>query len=174
MASEEFKDRIRNAIAQNYERQLKKERGPQRKNDKPEKEVERQCMDQMRDWGWSMQVFEAKATYDPKAQRYISQSMKQGTLDSGGSTNEGVAAWVEFKAPGKLATLRPNQRLFLIQKIGVNNFACVVDSKERLIEIHSKWDFLREHGNYDAARDYLMSMIPKEKAQRDTGPLFED
>ncbi len=172
--NDEYKERIRNAVLKASAKALKEYQPTTRHNEKPEKEVEGACLFLMRSWGWSMQIFESKATYDPRAGRYIGQAMKSGTLDSGGSTNEGIAAWVEFKAPGKLNTLRDGQRTFILEKIAVNNFACVTDSSDRLNDIHKHWSFLRRHGNIDAAREYLISMLPKEKAPQDTGPLFSE
>lgn len=162
MSNEEHKRRVEAAMLKASAKALKEYQPASRKNNKPEEEIEKACVSLMRDeWGWSIQIFESKATYDPRAGRYIGQSMRAGTLDCGGSTREGIATWVEFKAKGKLATLRPGQREFIEEKIKVYNFACVVDSPERLRAIHKYWEFLRKTGNLDASRDYLLSMVPK-------------
>jgi len=141
---------------------------------KPEQEVEKACMTLMRSWGWSVQVIESKANWSPSAHMWVQQGAKQGTLDCMGSTNEGVAVAVEFKAPGKLSSLRYNQRRTLVDKINSNNFSCVVDSAERLTHIYARWKMLRSEG-LGAARDYLLSMIPEEpKSRLKDEPLFDE
>lgn len=144
--------------------------------EKPEKEVEKACLEWMRTQGWSVNIFEAKATFDPRRQRYISQSMKAGTCDCMGNTSEGVSVAVEFKAPGAISSFnspkRIKQKQFIINKILTNCFACVVDSVEKLETIYKQWQFLRADG--EAARSYLLKALPKvsEKNVQDT--LFDN
>jgi len=126
---------------------------------KPEKEVEKACLKWMRDRGFSVDVFEAKATYNPRAGAWLQQSMKAGVVDIMGSTNLGIMLAVELKAPAKLKTLRENQRLFLIEKIAANAFACVTDSVARLADIYNTWLGYR-YVDQEKARAYLMSMLP--------------
>lgn len=161
MSDDAYKERIRQAMLVASKKALKEYQQPTRHNKKPEKEVERDCLAWMRSLGWSVEVYESKATYNPRSGRYISQSMKQGTLDTMGVTNFGIAVAVEYKAPGKLSTLRDAQREFLIKRINQYAFACVVDSVSLLQEHHKQWEFLRSHGNMDASRDYLLSVVPK-------------
>jgi hypothetical protein len=159
MSHEDYKERVRKAAEAASAKALKEYAAPTRHNGKPEKEVEKSCLVLMRSWGWSVQIIESKATYNPVHGRWISQSAKQGTPDCLGVTNTGVAVAVEFKAPGKLSTLRENQRDFLIERIKQYSFAVVVDSPELLKEIRKAWEFLRSHGNMDASKDYLLSVV---------------
>jgi hypothetical protein len=131
---------------------------------KPEKEVEKACLDWMRSRGWSVQIFEAKATWSPEAGRFIQQSMRAGTCDCLGNTDEGIGCAVEFKAPGALSTFnsekRHLQREFIIQKIKTNCFACVVDSVERLELIYTEWLKIKSEDR-EKSREYLISMLPQ-------------
>lgn len=157
------------------QKQLPRETKPRRANTKPEKLVEKACMAWMREQGWSMQVFEAKATYNPRAGRYMQQSMKAGTADSGGSTSEGHGAVVEFKAHGKLSTYAKEdnhaQQKFIEEKIASNCFACVVDSVEMLQDIYAKWSMIRKE-NTGKARDYLLLRLPKRRKSNENDPIF--
>lgn len=165
MADDDYKERVKNAVGIAAKKALKEYQKPTRQNEKPEKEVEKKCMPLMRSWGWTVEVYESKATYDPRRGRYISQSMKQGTLDCMGVTNTGNAVAVEFKAPGCLRNIlldkKKNQYDFLISRIKQYAFACVVDSPELLREHRNRWEFLRKTENLDASRDYLLSVVPK-------------
>lgn len=172
MSNEEYKDRIRNACAKAAESALKEYQPPSRKNNAPEKEVEKECLALMRSWGWSVEIYESKATYDPKRDIYRQQAMKSGTADCMGSTDEGISAIVEFKAPKKLTTLSDIQREFLVEKIGSNCFAIVTDSAERLQKIYRHWQFLRRSGNFHALKEYLLSELPKKRERPEDRELF--
>lgn len=164
-----------NKFSSRVEKERQRELGIGRKNDKPEKRLQTDALHWMRTKGWSVNVFEAKSTYDPSRGRYISQSMKAGTLDIGGSTSEGIACVIELKAPGKLSTLRDNQRKTLHEKINSNNFACVVDSVHRLETMYTEWRRLRDLGDAAGARAYLVSMIPPEsKSGLESEELFPE
>lgn len=168
------------ALNKYYERQLPNSspQAPRRKNEKPEKDVEKDCVKWMRDNGWSVNIFEAKATYSPEAGRYIQQGMKAGTCDCIGNTDLGVAVAIEFKALGKLSTFNREdnfrQRNFIVTKINSNAFACVVDSVDRLSSIYLRWMELKSDAG--AARNYLLSMLPQvsEKTRLKGERLFDD
>lgn len=150
-----------------------------KKNKKPEKIVEKACLEYMRAVGWSVQIFEAKATWSPQQNCYVSQGMKAGTCDCMGSTDEGIAVAVEFKAPGRLSTFNREdnylQKNFILEKINSNAFACVVDSADHLREIVVKWKLFRKDG-LEAARNYLLSALPKssQKTRLKDEKLFDD
>lgn len=169
MANEnEYKDRIRRAIAKGQERQLKKLGFGTRKriNDKPEKEVEKDCLDWMRSIGWSVEIYEAKATRDSNG-IWRNQAMKAGTVDCMGSTDEGISAIVEFKAPGKrVSGLRPGQHDFISEKIASNCFACVVDSAAYLEWAYSNWKNKRA-SSHQEAKDFLLSILPQKRVYQD-------
>lgn len=145
---------------------------PRRRNQKPEKLVELECKKLMDYWGWSVDIFEAKATWNPKAGCWLQQGMKAGVCDCLGSTERGVAVAIEFKAPGKLASFnsprRTKQREFILAKIEANNFACVVDSAAKLNEIYTHWLTIE---NPARAKEYLYSVLP---VKRRVGPIGSD
>lgn len=157
------------ALNRHCEKQLEKDKPKRLKthNAKPEKAVEKACLELMRSWGWSVNIFESKATWNPKAGAWLQQGMKAGTCDCMGSTDDGVAVAIEFKSPGRLSTFNSEkrylQRQFIVDKINANNFACVVDSSDRLALIYSRWKMLRLESQ-NSARSYLISMLPAKSA----------
>lgn len=170
------------ALNKYYSRQEKervKALGPKRRNAKPEKEVEKVCLEWMRAVGWSVEIYEAKSTWSPEAGAWINQSMKAGTCDCMGSTGDGHSVAIEFKAPGCLSSFnsikRTRQREFIVRKIESNCFACVTDSLVRLQTIYGTWLDLKQRNFPDLARQYLMSQLPKKKSGRDDdSELFPD
>lgn len=158
------KQRILDAINKFSQTQLDKNKPKESRAhyEKPEKEVEKSCLEWMRSGGWSVQIFEAKATFDPKRGVWRQQAMRAGVCDCMGNDKDGQSVVIEFKAKGKLSSFnRPGnykQRQFITDKINTNSFACVVDSKERLEQIYTKWRELRAQGL--DAKAYLISMLP--------------
>lgn len=132
-----------------------------RKHGKPEKEVEKQCLEWMRAQNWEVEIYESKATQVNGVWRQ--QSMKAGHADCAGIMPDGTSVAVEFKAPGKLTTFNrggnERQKDFIIKRIHMNGFSCVVDSVERLKDIYERWEKIREV-NPTAAQQYLLSMLP--------------
>lgn len=185
--SEEHKKRVTDALNKYYAKQDKEIRklngldGPRRKNEKPEKEVEKACLQYMREQNWLVEIYEAKSTYDPAKGIYRQQAMKAGTCDCMGTLPDGIGVAIEFKAPGRLSSFnaekRFKQRKFIVDKINSNSFACVTDSVDRLKIIYEKWRELRENNtDFGVARNYLLSMLPqqKEKTGLDSERLFDD
>ncbi len=131
-----------------------------KKNLKPEKEVEHQCVEWMRAVNWDVGIYEAKASYNPYAGRYISRSMQAGTVDCQGVMPNGIFVAVEFKAPGRLKTFNSQrnyrQKEYIVSKILSNAFAVVVDSKDRLEQIYATWKNLDENKK----KDFLMASLP--------------
>lgn len=147
-----------------------------RRNKKPEKEVEKACLAWMRARGWSVEIYEAKATYNPRLGFYKNQAMKAGTLDCLGSNEEGHSVAIEFKAPGKLSTFnspaRIKQKEFCLGKIAAGWFSCVADSVERLEQIYTKWYALKLV-NRDLARKFLVEMLPAERESENDNLIFD-
>lgn len=164
------------AIANWYKNQEPKNPRKSVHNDKPEKEVEKACLVWMRERGWSVQIYESKATYSEAAGRFISQNMKAGTADCMGNMASGIGVIVEFKAPKKLSTFaRPanhRQQEFMKEKIASGCFAVVTDSVARLYTIHLQWTGLRGLGLIDESKDYLLRTLPKRQKKDDLTPLF--
>lgn len=126
---------------------------------KPEKLVETDCVRLMRSWGWDVQIFESKATYSPKAGVWLQQSMKSGTLDCMATMPGGHSAFIEFKAKNARFRLRENQRVYILDKIEMGSFACVVDSAELLATIYQEWVLAIDK------KECLISHLPKKKVQ---------
>jgi hypothetical protein len=160
------KNKVTQALLNHHEKDMKelnKINGitPKRKHTKPEKEVEKACMDWMRSQGFNVQVIDSSASWNGRA--WTQKSAKQGTVDCLGNTADGTSVAVEFKAKGKLSSFHSerNQRQvhFIIDKIDTNCFACVVDSVERLARIYNEWLKQRAKGQ-SCARAYLLSELP--------------
>ena len=132
-----------------------------RKNKKPEKLVEAECLLWMRQRKFSVQIIEAKATYDPRRGVWRNQAVTAGTFDCVGDLPSGIGCYVEFKAPGKLSTFnkQKNHRQieYAKEKIKSNCFVAVVDSVDRLKEIYEHWETLK---GTPSAQAYLLEMLP--------------
>lgn len=182
MDEQERKARGKAAIERYYKRQEPKTQRKSVHNEKPEKEVEKACLAWMREQGWTVAIYESKATYNAQAGRYISQNMKAGTADCMGSMGDGIGVVVEFKAPGKLSTFASEknhrQQEFIKKKIDSGCFACVVDSVDRLKNYFYEWISYRAsdamtdpRGSH--SKQYLHAMLPKRKrTKKDDDPLF--
>lgn len=164
--SDELKTRIQAAVERFHEKDLKeiaKLSGHRKKNQKPEKEVEKACLEWMRIKRWSVQIVESKATYNPHAGRYVSQSTKAGTVDCFGTLPDGVSCFIEFKAPGKLSTFANpknyRQKEYCLEKINTHAFVCVTDSVERLEKVHRAWEMKRLLDKEDA-KNFLLEQLP--------------
>lgn len=158
------KEGVRKALEGYYRRLAKKEAGPTRRNLKPEKGVETECLLWLRLHGFDMQVYEAKATYDPRSGHYRQQSMKAGTVDCQGIDSEAHACFIEFKAPGKLSTFwldrNYRQQEYLISKIERGAFGCVVDGVSLLRDIYMNWRNIKKANGLLPAVNYLKSRLP--------------
>lgn len=131
-----------------------------KKNKKPERDlVQIPCVEWMRQRGWSVNIYESKAIFSPTAGRYIGQSMLPGTCDCMGVDQAGHGVFLEFKAPGRLKTIKHHQRKFLLEKIDSGAFGAVVDSVVRLGEIYETWIKLRLEDKFDEAKEYLKNKI---------------
>lgn len=134
---------------------------PKRKNKAPEKEVECACLNWMRAMMWDVQILSAKAVYNQKAGRYLSQTMSPGTPDCVGVMPNGTFVAVEFKSPGNLHTFnRPRnyrQKEYIKEKISHNSFAVVVDSIKSLQLIFETWQKIQDPNQ---KRAYLFSQLP--------------
>lgn len=155
------------AILRYHQKQLNQSTGRKKKNDKPEKLVERDVMAWCKNAGFFVNVVESKAVYSAKAGIYHSGQTRAGTPDIIGCSNTGLFVAIELKARGRRNTLREAQREYICEVISRGGFACVVDSADYLAEI---WRIFNGSLNKKAT---LLGYLPKEK-ERDTRPLFED
>ena len=168
MKNKSPQDRVREAM-ENHHAKLANKKQRLTKNKKPEKEVERYCMAWMSDQGWDVQVLEAKATYNPRAGRYLrNQSVAVGTVDCVGTLTNGIFVAIEFKSPGRLSTFAHDrnfaQRDYLLNKIHSGAFACVTDSVARLEKVFAAYQEALLVSP-DKAKNILLSYLPK----RDVG-----
>ena len=155
--SANFRDRVRGALEKHHAKQIKTRRT--KPNGKPEKAVEKSCLDWLRGNGFSVNVVESKAVFNAQAGRYIRGQADQGFADCVGCFNNGLAVFIEFKAPGRLATLRPAQKAFLREKIDCGAFAVVADSVDRLKEAWATFTDIRRTEGVAQSKDYLRSLI---------------
>lgn len=114
----------------------------------------------MRSQGWDVQIYEAKGNFNPLRNRYMQGSMKAGTVDCQGVTQEGQFVAVEFKAPKKRATFNLSkncrQKEYLKNKIKSNAFGCVVESAAQLQKIWETYQNL----DREFRQAYLMTQLP--------------
>lgn len=136
---------------------------------KPEKDVEKFCLEWARNQGWNVNIYEAKSTWNESLGRYINQSIIPGHPDMAGNTDFGLAAYVELKAPGKRSTIRLAQWEFLVAKIETGCFAVCVDSAQAL-EIY--WNGFKAANN---KKQFLLNVLPKKPKEdpKDRDLIFD-
>jgi hypothetical protein len=159
-----IKDRVEQALLRHHEK-LAKTKIRKSRNGRPEKDVERDVLAWMRDRGWDAQVIEAKATYNPRAGRYLrNSSVAAGTCDIIGTDPNGTFVAVELKAPGRLSTFAADrneaQRDYLIAKIRSGAFAAVTDCTSRLEQIYEEYLTARAISP-EKSKQLLLSYLPK-------------
>lgn len=156
-----YNDGAKKALENYYTKLAKQVSKPKRRNQKPEKLVEHECVALMRALGWDVAIYEAKGIYNPHAGRYVSQRMRAGTVDCQGVMQNGTFVAVEFKAPGKRSTFNSprsgRQKEYLIQKIHHNAFAVVVDSSQLLKQLYETWVEITDE---DERRQFLLKSLP--------------
>lgn len=154
------KDRVYRAI---YNYSKKNNRQPtkrKKKNASPEKDLVKLLLQVGSQLGMRLDVVESKATFSQKTGRYTGSAMKSGIPDIIGNDADGLSVWIEAKAPGKVNTLRDNQRDFLIGKIESNCFAVVVDCPDKLREFYKVF---KKIGQGPKAMAYLKGLLPIKK-----------
>jgi len=136
--SNNHKKRIESAIAKWSSKDFAK---PPRKksNDKPEAKFVLELRKYLNGLGWDVTIVEAKANYSESAGRYMNGAVASGYPDLSGNMPDGLAVYIEAKAPGKRSTIRPAQHEFLTRKIASNCFAICCDSIEYFERVFSEW-----------------------------------
>lgn len=154
-----------NPLKRFYAKQMKADVQPRRrKNDRPEHNLTVvPCMMWLAEQKFSMNRIEAKAVFNPFAGRYLSGQTEPGVADAFGCAPDGTGCFIEFKAPGKLSTLKDHQRDWLIQKIERGAFAVVTDS---VLDLEHKWTIFCVMRVENAHRDWLKSRLPKPRQSR--------
>jgi hypothetical protein len=167
-----YKDRILKSIS-NYSK--KNDNMPKKnrkvKNDKPEAAVVLAIKNHFNALGWHLTIVEAKANYSVDAGRYMHGAVASGFSDLCGNTNDGVAVWIEVKAPGKRSSIRIEQHKFLIDKIATNSFAICADSIEYVERVYEEW---RKSENRKALLlKELPELQPRLKKRVDADLIFD-
>lgn len=158
--SEDYKARVQRAM-ENHHKKLLKDSAPKRKNQKPERNVQDACLAWMRGLNWDVQIYEAKATFDPRSNVWRNQAMPSGTCDCMGIDDMAHAVFIEFKAPGRRSSFNSpknyKQKRFITEKIQRGAFAVVVDSVEVLQRIYFGWLELK---NKEQRIQFLLAELP--------------
>ena len=163
---------VEKALLKYHEKQLpKKKKSRKGPNKKPEKELVKHLLSWSKTHKIDLQVVESQNVYSQASGKYTQAQTKSGTPDLIGNSRTGLSVWIEAKAPGRLSTLRENQREFLVRKIRSNCFAVVVDSVDRLNTLY--FNFLK-FNNRKQAQEYLLFQLPKLKKESPQKPLFEE
>lgn len=139
---------------------------PRRKNKTPEADLQGEIILKGRRDDFKFYITDSSARWSNEAEAYISEKYESGMSDLTGD-RDGLACYIEVKAPGRISTLKMHQREFLLKKIDRGCFACCVDSYELVLETWIKW---RQKGNY---KEVLKRALPKVSVCRDNDePLF--
>lgn len=129
---------------------------PKRKNNTPELDfIANELRPYLISQNIDYDVIEAKSTFSEATMTYTSQAVVPGYPDISGNFSNGLAVYIEVKAPGKRRTLRPDQREFLIRKINSNAFASVTDSVEHLDDLIKRFKISKDR------KELLLKDLPK-------------
>ena len=166
--SYDYKKSVQAAVEKFNEKNDPNYSKPTRKNQKPEEEfIHNELVPFLKSINIDHNVIEAKSTFSEKSQRYTMQSVAPGYPDISGNFPNGLALFIEVKAPGCRTRLRDDQREFLIRKINSNCFACVTDSIEHLTNLIEKFK------TTDNRKSLLLNDLPLQKEKKDQD-LFWD
>lgn len=129
---------------------------------KPEKITESSCLTWLNVNGFVSDVFDSKAIFSAKIGRYKKNyCLPEGCSDLIASDPVGRACYIELKAKGKRNNISLEQFKFLSRRIDGHCFAVVVDSAQCLEHYYKEWSGFIRASNFNGARDYLRSMLPK-------------
>ena len=146
-------------------------RDPKRKNEKPEKIVEKSVTSWCKRHRIDVSIVECKGVYNSKTRTFLHGMTEPGYSDLSGNNEFGIAVYIELKAKGRRSTLRVKQDEFLRRKINYGCFAVVVDSAELLEEMYYGWLNYINKNLVAEAKKYLLGQLPKKRREVD-GPLF--
>jgi len=106
----------------------------------PEKKVEKEVLSYCQEMGWFVTVVESKAVFSKALGIYRAGMTKKGFPDLIGCDNNGYVLAIELKAPGRLSTLRHEQKVFLDEIKSRGGFSAVVSNAQMLHDLYM--DFL--------------------------------
>lgn len=146
----------------------RQKRRPGRKNQRPEKDLERQVLEWAQVQGLDLHVVESKAVYSKAAGRYLRGQTASGMPDLIG-TYRGLSVWIELKAQGRRGTLKEHQFVFLLGKAKAGCFACCTDSVDHVSNLFLNWLALDESSRIKL----LLNDLPKRRdSSHDDEDLF--
>jgi hypothetical protein len=153
---------VKQAMERYFDKQAKKNDPlkKKRKNKKPEKLVEKACMDWLKIMDFSCDVVESKAVFSPRAGIYLNSQATPGMSDIVGCTPDGRGAFIELKAKDRRNALKDHQRRFLLEKISRGAFACCVDSPYYLEKC---WEHYKRGGD-------MTEMLPIKRDKKSPDP----
>jgi hypothetical protein len=161
----DVKDSTKKAIENFCKKQIKKKRKRNgSRNKAPERDLVRtDLLPWLKRNGFSINVVEAKAVYNVKAGRYLSGQTDKGFSDMVGNDADGIACFIEAKAPGRKKVIldqkHRHQYDFIIEKIKSNCFAGCFDSLVDLQVTYSSFKRARAAGDRDKAQHILMAAL---------------
>ncbi len=166
-----YKDGVRKSMEEYLKKQQPQPKSTETrssKNKTPEKDFVKLILKHLRSLGWSVDVVDSAAVYSREAGMYLNSMARVGMSDIVGNMPNGIAVYIEAKAPGKRSTVRPDQREFLIGKIDTNCFAIVCDSIEYFERVFGEWQ------TSNIKKAYLLKELPtlSGKWADDGEPLF--
>jgi hypothetical protein len=159
--SEEYKKRamrsiekylVRETSTHSSDQQLPTPKGAR---SQPELEVQLKIQKHCRALGWYVFRVEAKASFSDREGLNYSQT-QSGVSDLIGVLPNGVHISIEVKAPGRLSTLRENQRQHLIRVINHGAFGVCVDSVDKLELYYQTWV------SSSKSKQVLLDLLPPE------------
>jgi hypothetical protein len=151
----DLKKRVESAMLNFSKKQLPNKK--RAKNRNVEGPVVLEIKNKLFELGFSLDIVEAKATWNERAGRYMSSQAVPGFPDLCGTGPDGESVWIEVKARGKRYTIRPAQFNFLLEKIKQGAFAVCADSSAYVIDCFNKWKTL----DRVARQNFLISELPK-------------
>lgn len=131
-----------------------------KKNKSPEKDLVKALLVWLKNNEFDCNVVESKATFSQATGLYTGRVAVAGFPDIVGNWKNGLATYIEVKAPGRISTLRELQRDFLLKKINSNCFAVCVDSVYLLDHL---WEEYTASDRISRQR-YLLDQLPTKKA----------
>lgn len=162
-----YKDRVKKAIENYIEKETKPVKVSVSPRGKPEKEFVKALYSYLIGKGWSIDIVDSAAVYSKSAGMYLNSMARVGMSDIVGNMPNGIAVYIEAKAPGRRSTVRPDQREFLIGKINTNCFAIVCDSIGYFDMAFEAWS------SAVSKKAFLLKELPELSSKwTDEGPLF--
>lgn len=167
--SHDYKKSVQAAVEKFNEKNNPNYTKETRKNNKPEEDfIHNELVPFLKSINIDHNVIEAKSTFSEKSQRYSMQSVAPGYPDISGNFPNGLAVYIEAKAPGCRSRLRKDQSDFLIRKINSNSFACVTDSIEHLKNLIDKFK------TTDNRKALLLKDLPQVKNKEEADLFWDD